>query len=148
MRLSLDLARQARSAGEVPVGAVIRLGHRIVAAAHNETILACDPSAHAEIVALRRASARVGSHRLPDCVMYVSLEPCAMCAGAMIQARIRELVYACDDVRFGAFSGRHSILECLRHNHKPQVRGGLMASPARTLLKDFFQQRRQRAGGA
>ena len=142
MRLCLELARQARDLGEIPIGAVVRQGDEIIAAAHNETILGVDPSGHAEIIALRRAGQALGNHRLGGCTLYASIEPCAMCAGAMIQARIERLVYAAKDPRFGAFSRERSILDLLEHNHSFAVSAGLMAEEAAQLLQDFFRARR------
>jgi tRNA(adenine34) deaminase len=142
MGLALAEAQAAAEKGEVPVGCVISLGGRVVARAGNETISACDPSAHAEIVALRAAAKTIGNYRLSGATVYVTVEPCAMCAGAMIQARIARLVYGCDDAKGGAV---HSCFEIFSHpalNHRVEVLGGVLANECARAMQAFFAPRR------
>ena len=142
MGLALAEARAAAEKGEVPVGCVISLGGRVVGRAGNETISACDPSAHAEIVALRAAANTIGNYRLSGATVYVTIEPCAMCAGAMIQARIARLVYGCDDPKGGAV---HSCFEIFSHpalNHRVEVLGGVLANECARAMQAFFALRR------
>lgn len=142
MQAALDEARAAAERGEVPVGAVVVIDGRIIARAGNRTIADCDPTAHAEIVALREAAAAVANYRLLDATMYVTIEPCAMCAGAMIQARIARLVYGADDPKSGAVSSCLSVLDHPHLNHKVEVTSGIARDEAATLLKEFFSARR------
>jgi tRNA(adenine34) deaminase len=139
---ALRLARLAEKKGEVPIGAVIvRNGERL-AAGGNRTITARDPSAHAEIVALRQAGRRLGAARLPDVELYVTLEPCAMCVGAMIQARIKRLVFACRDPKAGAVVSLYELASDRRLNHRIPFREGVRADECRDLLQTFFRARR------
>lgn len=142
MQAALDEARGAAERGEVPVGAVVVLDGRVIARAGNRTIADCDPTAHAEIVALREAAAAVANYRLLDATLYVTIEPCAMCAGAMIQARIARLVYGADDPKSGAVSSCLSVLDHPQLNHKVEVTSGIARDEAATLLKEFFSARR------
>lgn len=142
MRTALDEALRAAERGEVPVGAVLVIGDRIVSSAGNRTIEDCDPSAHAEIVALRRAAAIVRNHRLPGATLYVTIEPCAMCAGAIIQARIARVVYGADDPKGGAVRSCFSMFDHAQLNHRAEVTSGVLADEAALLLKDFFAARR------
>jgi tRNA(adenine34) deaminase len=142
MGLALAEAQASAEKGEVPVGCVISLGGRVVARAGNETISACDPSAHAEIVALRAAAKTIGNYRLSGATVYVTVEPCAMCAGAMIQARIARLVYGCDDPKGGAV---HSCFEIFSHpalNHRVEVLGGVLGNECARAMQAFFALRR------
>jgi tRNA(adenine34) deaminase len=142
MQLALAEARAAAEKGEVPVGCVIALGDRLLARAGNCTISACDPSAHAEIVALRAAAKSIGNYRLNGAAVYVTVEPCAMCAGAMIQARIARLVYGCDDPKGGAV---HTCFEIFSHpalNHRVEVLGGVLAEECAQAMQAFFAARR------
>jgi len=142
MGLALAEAQAAAEKGEVPVGCVISLEDRVLARAGNETISACDPSAHAEIVALRAAAKTIGNYRLSGATVYVTVEPCAMCAGAMIQARIARLVYGCDDPKGGAV---HSCFEIFSHpalNHRVEVLGGVLAHECGRVMQAFFALRR------
>ncbi|MBO0911532.1 MAG: tRNA adenosine(34) deaminase TadA [Acidobacteria bacterium] len=142
MREALRAAQRALEAGEVPVGAVVVSEGRIVGRGFNRNITDSDPTAHAEIVALREAATALGNYRLGDCDLYVTIEPCAMCAGAMAQARIRRLIYGADDPKAGAV---HSTLHVLNHpalNHKIEVRAGVLAARCAELLQDFFRARR------
>jgi len=142
MRAALDEARAAADRGEVPVGAVVVIGERIVAPAGNRTIADCDPTAHAEIVALREAARAVRNYRLPGATVYVTIEPCAMCAGAMIQARIARLVYGPDDVKGGAVRSCFSVFDHPQLNHRAAVIAGVLADESAQLLREFFAARR------
>ncbi|MBZ5502442.1 MAG: tRNA adenosine(34) deaminase TadA [Acidobacteriia bacterium] len=142
MEAALDEARAAAARGEVPVGAVVVVDGRIVARAGNRTITDCDPTAHAEMVALREAAKVVGNYRLLDAAVYVTIEPCAMCAGAMIQARVSHLVYGADDLKGGAARSCFSILDHPQLNHRVEVTPGVLAEEAAALLRDFFAARR------
>jgi tRNA(adenine34) deaminase len=142
MLAALEEARTAATRGEVPVGAVVAVEGCIVARAGNRTISDCDPTAHAELVALREAAKAVGNYRLPQATIYVTIEPCAMCAGAMIQARIARLVYGADDAKAGAVRSCFAILENPRLNHRVEFTAGVLAADAAALLQDFFAARR------
>lgn len=142
MEEALRAARRALEAGEVPVGAIVVCGDRIIARGWNRNIGDNDPTAHAEIVALREAGAAIGNHRLAECDLFATIEPCAMCAGALIHARIRRLVYGADDPKAGAV---HSVLPVLNHpqlNHRMDVRGGVLAGRSAEILQEFFRRRR------
>jgi tRNA(adenine34) deaminase len=143
MEAALRAARRALEAGEVPVGAVVVSAGKIIAEGWNRNLTGSDPTAHAEIVALREAGALVGSHRLEDCVLFATIEPCAMCAGALVHARIKRLVYGADDPKAGAV---HSVLQVLNHpqlNHRIEVMGGVLAGRCAEELQSFFRQRRK-----
>ncbi|MGA3293384.1 MAG: tRNA adenosine(34) deaminase TadA [Candidatus Acidiferrales bacterium] len=142
MEAALEEARVAAQRGEVPVGAVVVAEGQIIARAGNRTIVDCDPTAHAEIVALRDAAKAVGNYRLLDAALYVTIEPCAMCAGAMVQARIARLVYGAEDAKGGAVRSCFSILDSPQLNHRVEVTRGVLADEAASLLKDFFAARR------
>jgi tRNA(adenine34) deaminase len=142
MQAALGEARAAAARGEVPVGAVIVAEDRIIARAGNRTIADCDPTAHAEIVALREASKSIGNHRLLGATLYVTIEPCAMCAGATVQARIARLVYGADDAKGGAVRSCFSILDHPQINHRIEVANGVLAEESAALLRDFFAARR------
>jgi tRNA(adenine34) deaminase len=142
MQAALDEAAEAARRGEVPVGAVVVVEDRIVSRAGNRTITDCDPTAHAEIVALREAAKTVGNYRLSGATLYVTIEPCAMCAGAMIHARIDRLVYGADDSKGGAVRSCFSILSDPQLNHSVEVVSGVFADESATLLRDFFAARR------
>jgi tRNA(adenine34) deaminase len=142
MQLALAEARAAAERGEVPVGCAVVLGDRLLARAGNCTIAACDPSAHAEIVALRAAAKSMGNYRLNGASLYVTVEPCSMCAGAMIQARVARLVYGCDDPKGGAV---HSCFEIFSHpalNHRVEILGGVLAEECASAMQAFFAARR------
>ncbi|HSY01172.1 MAG TPA: tRNA adenosine(34) deaminase TadA [Acidobacteriaceae bacterium] len=142
MHAALDEARAAAAAGEVPIGAVVVRDGAIVARGQNRVLRDCDPTAHAEMVVLRAAAAALGNYRLLDCELYVTLEPCAMCAGAMIHARLGRLVYGAADPKAGAAG---SVLEVLNHprlNHKMTVTAGVLAEECGELLRGFFRERR------
>jgi tRNA(adenine34) deaminase len=143
MEAALRAARRALEAGEVPVGAVIVSAGKIIAEGWNRTLTGADPTAHAEIVALREAGTRIGNHRLEDCELFATIEPCAMCAGALIHARIKRLVYGADDPKTGAV---HSVLQVLNHpqlNHRMEVKAGVLAGRSAELLQSFFRDRRK-----
>ena len=142
MQEALRSAQRALEAGEVPVGAVVICGGQIVGRGWNRNIRDCDPTAHAEIIALREAGANVGNHRLEECDLFATIEPCAMCAGALVHARIRRLIYGADDPKAGAV---RSIMQVLNHpqlNHKVAVRGGVLAGRCAELVQEFFRKRR------
>lgn len=143
MQAALDEARKAAEAGEVPIGAVVVRNGAIVGRGQNSVIRKNDPTAHAEIMALREAAGALGNYRLSGCTLYVTLEPCAMCAGAMIHARLDRVVYGAADPKAGACG---SVLEVLNHpqlNHQMQVERGILADQAGELLRSFFRERRQ-----
>ncbi len=143
MLRALELADRAAQAGDVPVGAVLVRDNQCLAEGWNASIACNDPSAHAEIMALRTAAARVGNYRLPGSFLYVTLEPCAMCAGAMIHARIERLIFGAFDPKTGAAGTVFDLLQDPRHNHQVQIRGGLLAQACAQRLQDFFRARRQ-----
>ena len=142
MEEALRSAQRALEAGEVPVGAIVVRDGRIIGRGFNRSISDNDPTAHAEIVALREAGANIGNYRLEDCELFVTIEPCAMCAGALVHARIKRLVYGADDPKAGAV---HSVLQVINHpqsNHRMQVIGGVLAGRCAELLQSFFKNRR------
>jgi len=144
MQLALDEAHASAEAGEVPIGAVLVHNDRVLARSGNRTIRDNDPTAHAEIVAIREASRLLGNYRLADNTLYVTLEPCAMCAGAIIQARIPRLVYAADDPKGGAFRSCFEILTSSKLNHRVDVTSGILATDSASLLQSFFISRREK----
>src|SRR5215469_15613473 len=142
MEEALRCAQRAMEMGEVPVGAVVVCEGRIVGRGWNRNIVDADPTAHAEIVALREAGATVGNHRLGECELFVTIEPCAMCSGALVHARIRRLVYGSDDPKAGAV---YSVMQVVNHpqlNHKMEVQGGVLAGRSAEVLQTFFRNRR------
>lgn len=143
MRRALVLARQAEAAGEVPVGALVVQGDEILGEGWNQPIRAGDPTAHAEIVALRAAAARAGNYRLPGTTLYVTLEPCPMCAGAIVQARVARVVYGADDPRAGAARSCFRLLDAPVLNHRAEIVPGVLAEECGELLKRFFRLRRR-----
>jgi tRNA(adenine34) deaminase len=142
MDLAFEEARAAAARGEVPVGAVVVAAGKLVARAGNRTLADKDPTAHAELLAIRAAAAALGSERLTDCDLYVTLEPCAMCAGAISFARIRRLYYGAADVKGGAVENGVHFFAAAACHHKPEVYGGMGAIEAGTLLAEFFKARR------
>jgi tRNA(adenine34) deaminase len=142
MGVALEEAQRAAEAGEVPVGAVAVLDGRQIAAASNRTIRDCDPTAHAEIVALRAAARELGNHRLTGLDLYVTIEPCAMCAGAIIQARIARVIYGADDAKGGAVSSSFNVLDHPQLNHRVEVVANIRADECAALLQSFFALRR------
>jgi tRNA(adenine34) deaminase len=142
MEEALGAAQRALEAGEVPVGAVVIRDGKIVGRGGNRNLTDCDPTAHAEIVALREAGVTIGNHRLEDCALFVTIEPCAMCAGALVHARLKRLVYGADDPKAGAI---HSVMQVLNHpslNHRMEVRSGVLAGRCAEMLQSFFRLRR------
>jgi tRNA(adenine34) deaminase len=142
MEEALRCARRALDIGEVPVGAIVVCEGQVVGRGWNRNISECDPTAHAEVIALRDAGAMQGNHRLSDCDLFVTIEPCAMCAGALVHGRIRRLVYGAEDPKAGAV---HSIMHVLNHpglNHRMEVLGGVLAGRCAEILQEFFRTRR------
>ncbi|MGD0386791.1 MAG: tRNA adenosine(34) deaminase TadA [Solirubrobacteraceae bacterium] len=142
MRLALREAERALEHDDVPVGAVVVHDGEVAGAAHNERELRQDPTAHAELLAIREASRALGRWRLLDCVLYVTLEPCAMCAGAIVLARVPRVVYGASDPKAGAAGSVLDVLDEPSLNHRPQVEPGLLAEECAALLRDFFGERR------
>jgi len=143
MRQALAAAESATALGEVPVGAVIVVGGAVIAVAHNERETANDPTAHAEVLALRRAAAALGSWRLTDAELYVTMEPCPMCAGAIVNARVRRVYYGCHDPKAGAVRSLYQILDDRRLNHRVDVVPGVLGPEAAGLLRGFFERLRR-----
>jgi tRNA(adenine34) deaminase len=139
---AVELAREAAAAGDVPVGAVAVLDDRIIGEGRNEREATGDPTAHAEILAIRRAAQHVGRWRLDGVVLYVTLEPCAMCAGAVVCARLPRIIYGADDPKAGALVSRYTVGVDGRWNHVPEIRGGVRAEECRRMLTEFFAARR------
>ncbi len=144
MRLALDLAREAAAAGEVPVGALVVRDGEIVGRGFNRPILTHDPTAHAEVVALRDAAQRLGNYRLPGCLLYVTLEPCVMCTGAILHSRIQRVIYGARDPKTGAHGSVIDLFAEPRLNHHADVLGGVLAEECGAMLSGFFAARRQR----
>src|SRR3954469_2087314 len=142
MALAVEEAQKALEHDDVPVGAVVVVGGEVVGRGHNERELRGDPTAHAEVIALREAAGRLGTWRLLDCVLYVTLEPCAMCAGAIVLGRVPRLVYGAPDPKAGAAGSVLDVLGEPRLNHRPEVADGLLAAESAALLQDFFATRR------
>jgi tRNA(adenine34) deaminase len=142
MRLALDEARRAVAHDDVPVGAVVLLGDEVIAARHNERELTGDPTAHAEILAMRDAAAHIGHWRLLDCTLVVTLEPCTMCAGAMVNARLGSLVYGAADPKAGASGSVFDITGTTELNHRVPVTVGILADECGEVLREFFRARR------
>jgi tRNA(adenine34) deaminase len=147
MGLALDEARKAGERGEVPVGAVLVADGEVLAARGNERELRHDPTAHAEMLVLRDAAALAGGWRLRDATLYVTLEPCTMCAGALVLARVKRLVYGADDPKAGAAGSILNVVDHPALNHRPEVRAGLLEAEASALLREFFAGIRERNGG-
>ena len=142
MRLALDEARRAEAAGEVPVGAVVVLDGRVIAAAHNQPISSSDPTAHAEIVALREAGRAIGNYRLAGASLYVTVEPCLMCVGAMILARVAEVVFGAPEPKAGALESTQRAHEHPALNHRLTVVSGVLAAECSAVMREFFERRR------
>lgn len=142
---AIHVAREAEKLGEVPVGAVlVDADGKILAATSNRTIKDKDPTAHAEILALRLAALRIGNYRLTGTTMYSTLEPCAMCAGALVNARVKRLVYGAADERFGGAETHFRICDSPKLNHRLEITSGILADKCRSLMQDFFQKRRSK----
>lgn len=146
MARALEQARAAAAVGEVPVGAVLVRDDRLVAEGHNLTLRAGDPTGHAEVVTLRRAGVRLGGWRLLETTLYVTLEPCAMCAGAIVLARVPRVVFAARDPKAGMAGSVENLLQYPRLNHRCSITAGVLGEASSELLKDFFLQRRERDG--
>ncbi|MCX5905795.1 MAG: tRNA adenosine(34) deaminase TadA [Deltaproteobacteria bacterium] len=142
MHLALEEARRAGEEGEVPVGAVLVREGKIIARGHNRPITLSDPTAHAEILALREGAAKVGNYRLPGSRLYVTVEPCVMCAGALLQARVMRLVYGAEDWKGGGVHSLFSLLEDQRLNHRVEVKSGVLLEECREILQRFFKDKR------
>ena len=142
MGQALDQAREAERAGEVPIGAVVVLEGVVIGQGGNRTIRDCDPTAHAEMVALRAAARAAGNHRLTGASLYVTIEPCAMCAGAMVQARLQRVVYGADDPKGGAVRSCFAVLQSAQLNHRVEVTHGVLAEECAALMQTFFASRR------
>lgn len=142
MARALEAARAGRLRGEVPVGAVIVRGDRVLAESHNRTVERADPTAHAEMVAIRAAARRMGDWRLTECTLYVTLEPCAQCAGAIVLARVDRLVFGAPDPRSGMAGSLENLVQDPRLNHRVKLLGGVLADESSALLRSFFRARR------
>jgi len=143
MQMALDLARKAEAAGEVPVGAVLVKDDQLLAEGWNQPIISHDATSHAEIMAMREAGIKLNNYRLIDTIMYVTLEPCSMCVGAMIHARVAKVVYGASEPRTGALGGAFNLLEANQHNHDFEVVSGVLEEESRDMLQRFFQSRRK-----
>jgi tRNA(adenine34) deaminase len=143
MREALDQARLALAAGEVPIGAVAVAGDRVIARAFNQPIGACDPTAHAEVLVLREAARAIGNYRLTDLTVYVTLEPCLMCVGALVHARVSELVYGAAEPKSGALVSTVQGRELPGLNHRFAVTGGILEADCRNLIQQFFREKRR-----
>jgi tRNA(adenine34) deaminase len=143
MRQAIDQARNAQMLGEVPVGAVLVFDGNVISTGYNQPIGNHDPTAHAEIQAIRAAASLLGNYRLPECSLYVTLEPCAMCSGAIMHARLKRVVFAATDPKTGACGSVVNLFAQPQLNHHTQVQGGLMGEESAALLKDFFAERRR-----
>ena len=143
MRAALEQARRGLAAGEVPVGAVLVVGDAVVASAFNQPITATDPTAHAEVLVLREAARLLGNYRLTDATVYVTVEPCLMCVGAMVHARVRELVYGATEPKAGAVVSAVRALEHPTLNHRFAVTGGVLEEECRAIIQEFFRQKRR-----
>jgi len=143
MEKALELARKAEAAGEVPVGAVLVKDGQLIAEGWNQPITSRDATSHAEIMAMREAGQQLNNYRLIDTIMYVTLEPCSMCVGAMIHARVSKVVYGASEPRTGALGGAFDLLKSNAHNHNFDVISGVLAEESKTMLQNFFQSRRK-----
>ncbi len=143
MRIALEEARSAGEEGEVPIGAVLVSEGKVIGRGRNRPVSLSDPTAHAEILALREGGRKVGNYRLSGCTLYVTLEPCIMCAGALLQARVGRLVFGAEDPKAGAVSSLYSVLEDSRLNHRVEVISGVLKDECRELLRRFFRERRK-----
>ena len=146
MRLALREAKRAFDEQEVPVGAVVVQNGRVIARGHNRPVHLSDPAGHAEIIALRRAARRLGNYRLTDCTLYVTIEPCAMCAGAIVHARLRRVIFGARDPKAGAVGSVLAVLNHPKLNHQVEVAGGVLGDDCARLLRRFFRARRKKVG--
>jgi tRNA(adenine34) deaminase len=143
MEEALRAAQRALEVGEIPVGAVLVCEGEIIGRGWNRNITDADPTAHAELVALRQAAAHLGNHRLGDCELFVTIEPCAMCAGALVHSRVKRVVYGAEDPKAGAIQSVMQVLNHPKLNHRTEVRGGVLAGRCAELLQSFFKSRRE-----
>ncbi len=143
MRMALSLAQEAGLAGEVPVGAVVVLDHQVIGRGRNSPIERCDPTAHAEILALREASAFTGNYRLEHATLYTTLEPCVMCAGALVAARVEQVVFGARDLRFGGVRSKFRLADAEVLNHRLVIEEGVLGAECAELMQRFFAERRQ-----
>ena len=144
MSKALTLAGQAAVKDEVPVGAVlINEKNELIASGHNQPIGACDPTAHAEIIVLREAAGKLSNYRLPNTTLYVTLEPCTMCVGALVQARVKRIVYGAVEPKTGAIESAHQLFDNGNYNHKPEIKGGVLEGECSSLLSGFFEKKRE-----
>ncbi len=148
MRMALHAAAEAQRVGEVPVGAVLVKDGEVIAIGHNRPVSGHDPTAHAEIAALRTAAQKLGNYRLPGCTLYVTLEPCAMCAGAMMHARLARVVFGASDPKTGACGSVLNLFAEPRLNHHTELQGGVLAEECGTMLSGFFAERRRQMRNA
>ena len=144
MRMALEEARRAEEEGEVPVGAVLVSGGKVIGRGRNRPIGLCDPTAHAELLAIREGAGNVRNYRLPETTLFVTLEPCAMCAGALLQARVRRLVFGAEDSRAGAVRSLFGLLADDRLNHRVEITSGVLEDECREILQRFFRERREK----
>jgi tRNA(adenine34) deaminase len=142
MRLALDLAREAEDSGEVPVGCVLVAGDELIGQARNSTIVLLDPTAHAEMLALRQGAIALGNYRLSDATLYCTLEPCPMCAGALVAARVSTLVFGARDLRFGGVRSKFQIADSPLLNHRVEIVEGVLGAESTAILQRFFKERR------
>lgn len=143
MHRAIELAKYAESFGEVPIGAVLVFENQIIAEGWNQPISSHDPTAHAEIIALRNGAKKMQNYRLPNTTLYVTLEPCLMCAGAMIHARVHQCLFGAFDSKAGAAGSIYNVFELKTLNHRVEIQGGILANECETLLKKFFQSKRK-----
>ncbi len=144
IKIAIEQAIKAQKMGEVPIGAcIVGSDETILAAAGNLTITNSDPTAHAEILVLRKAAKNIGNYRLTDCTVYTTIEPCVMCAGALVNARVKRLVYGADDERFGAVRTRFELCDNSSLNHKIEIRSGVLAEQCKALIQEFFRDKRK-----
>ena len=142
MRLALELAQKSADNGEVPIGAIIVRNNEILSSAHNRTIIDADPTAHAEVIAIREAAKKINNYRISDSAIFVTLEPCIMCYGAIIQSRISRVFFGAYDSKFGACASCSNLKDNKLINHKPQIIGGILQSECSSIIKDFFKTKR------
>ena len=147
LRRAIDLAKTARQGGEYPFGAVLVVNNETIASAFNQPIIAVDPTAHAEVLVLRQAARSIGNYRLLDATVYVTLEPCVMCVGALVHARVREVVYGAAEPKTGALVSTARILDIPQLNHRFAVTGGVLETESRDLIQQFFRDRRRAGKG-
>ena len=145
MRKAIEAAENARNIDEIPIGAcIIDKDNQLLAVAGNRTIVNCDPTAHAEILVLREAAAKIGNYRLTETAVYTTIEPCAMCAGALVNARVKRLIFGTHDIRFGAVESIFRICDTSSLNHQIKITSGVLAEDCKALMQDFFRLKRRK----